>query len=98
MQYAVFYDVIFEASKNVGTLGHTQPVFPVSVGAVLFNKAVALLVPPHFHFECLSCSLEVVNVDCGVGINKHDGCVLPLSEPHSDVCSLDTKINTAFLN
>lgn len=43
-----------------------------------------------FHFECLSCTLKVVSVDCGVRSNKqHDGCIRPLSESYRKLTSLD---------
>lgn len=87
-----FSDVTRETSRNVGSVGRAEPVSPVSQSS---NKAVALLPLLHFHSECLSCSLKVVNVDGGAGINKqHDGCILSRALQQSEF----TGTKSALLN
>lgn len=57
---------------------------------------MALCALPRFHSEYLSCFLRVVNLDTRVKINKqHDVCILPLSELHNKVSSLDIEPGTA---
>lgn len=73
--------------ENLGSVGRAETVFTVSWWCSS-NKAVALLALSCFHFECLSCSLKVVSVECRSN-KQHDGCIRPLSESYRKLTSLD---------